>query len=127
MACAYNETMNSYTILLLWQALSAGSAWYIQPAGIFWFFLVLAIYLIAEYAISVYAKKSGLQAFNTPFSPAKYEQDQRLMMLQCAVTAAVTLAELIAFSYNGDWNLFWILAAGSVVFGLLIALMLKHD
>lgn len=46
-------------------------------------------------------------------------------MIQTAFTIALTLNLLVAFGSNGNWTLFWIILAASLVFGLLIALALK--
>lgn len=117
--------MNAYWFLLLWQALLAGSSFWIRPAGWMWCLIIALVIIVLECCISIYAKQEGLQAFATPFQAAKYNKDTRLLMIQTAFTIALTLNLLVAFGSSGNWTLFWIILAASLVFGLLIALALK--
>lgn len=118
--------MNSYTFLLLWQALVAGCAWYLRPAGWLWTLLVLAVLFIVEYAVSTIARQRRLQAFSTPFKGNKYEKDVSLVLMQCAATAVLETVVLVSLACQGTWNLFWILLAGSIVLALLIAYKLRQ-
>lgn len=119
--------MNAYWYLLLWQALLAGSAFWIRPSGWLWCLIIALIIIILESIISLYARQEGLQAFATPFQSAKYQKDTRLLMIQTAFTIALTANLLVAFAANTSWNLFWLDLGGSVLFGLLIALALKKQ
>lgn len=119
--------MNTYSFLLLWQALLTGSAFWIRPAGWLWCLLCALLVIVVEWLISAFAQKKGLQAFSTPFKGTKYRQDSTLLMMQTAFTSVLMVVLLAAFSMNGSWNLFWIDLIGSAVFGILIAVTRRKD
>lgn len=119
--------MDAYTFLLMWQALTAGSAWYLRPAGWLWMGMVLVVLFIVEYAVSVIAQKRHLQAFSTPFKGSKYKQDVSLVLMQCAATSALSVIVLMSLAFQGSWNLFWILLAGSIMLAGLMAYKLRRS